>query len=412
MRGTLFFVHGAGVRSEGLKQTLARIQDALKRNAFDGVELRHSAWGDQAGVTVGDLVATMPEPRTRDITGRDWSPADEAAARWSYLLNDPLFELRLAGATVGDGADIGVAVGVQRADQAIVAMVRGVEARPPDLTSSGLSQKEFADAARSIEASEELAAAARGAHASDGAFVEAIARAIVAAALSPHRSDAPGTEPAALVDPATRDKLVAATAAQLAPAPTRGFFGDLFKRAVVPLVTKQAMNFAAERRATVMGLNARTIADVLSYQRRSEGIRTAIETDLKTVGKRPIVALGHSLGGIALVDVLSRDGHPPVDLLVTVGSQSPMLFAFDALDLIRPGSTVRPFTPWLNIYSRQDFVSFLAAKIFKGVGGNAEPRITDVAIEMELPFPDSHSGYWADDRVWHQVKRAWPGNGP
>jgi hypothetical protein len=282
---------------------------------------------------------------------------------------------------------------------------------PPDLTPTGMTTTEFAEAAQRIAGRAELAEAANATHPSDGEFAAAVARATVAEALTKHRNDPPGTKPEAAVDPRVRDALVDATAAVLVPAPTRGFFGDVFKRTVVPLVTRHAMNFAAERRAAVMGLNARTIADVLSYQRRSREILAAIETDLAAVERRPIVAMGHSLGGIALVDLLSGENHPPVDLLVTVGSQSPMLFAFDALDRIRPDSGIRPFTPWLNIYSRQDFVSFLAAKIFKGVGGDADPGITDIAIEMELPFPDSHSGYWADDHVWEELKTAWPADG-
>jgi hypothetical protein len=95
-----------------------------------------------------------------------------------------------------------------------------------------------------------------------------------------------------------------------------------------------------------------------------------------------------------------------VDLLITIGSQSPMLFAFDALGTLRPGQPERPFTPWLNIYSPQDFVSFIAGKIFGGA-----PGITDVPIELELPFPESHSGYWRDDRVFHAIRDAWPAAG-
>ena len=70
----------------------------------------------------------------------------------------------------------------------------------------------------------------------------------------------------------------------------------------------------------------------------------------------PVIAVGHSLGGIILVDVLSASNPPPVALLVTVGSQSPILFAYDALGRPRGGPAPRlpysaanpPFTPWLE----------------------------------------------------------------
>ena len=55
---------------------------------------------------------------------------------------------------------------------------------------------------------------------------------------------------------------------------------------------------------------------------------------------------------------------------------------------------------WLNIYSPQDFVSFVAGRIFGGQAG-----ITDVAIELAVPFPQSHCAYWHDDHLPGHLRR-------
>ena len=408
MRGTLLFVHGAGVRAAGLSQTLESLRAGLARNGMGSIELVHTAWGDAAGVRLGDIGATLPEPPpTRGGVGApEVAAADLGAARWAMLLDDPLFELRVVGGAAGGPMarpGVEVTVGELRPDQQARDLLARIPSVGPDPAGTGLTTSELRDAARAVGDSPELAAAATAVSPEDPELIEAIARAVVAFALTGHRADPPGEEPAAAVDPAVRDALVTATMDALAPAETRGLVGDLLKKAVGGFIARKATEIAATRRATIMGLQAWTIADVMSYQRRSDGILDVIRRDLAAVSSGPVVALGHSLGGIALVDLLSRPDRPPVDLLVTVGSQSPMLFAMDALGTLRLGQPAAPFTPWLNIYSPQDFVSFVAGRIFGPASG-----ITDVAIELDLPFPASHSGYWHDDRVYAAIRDAWP----
>ena len=77
---------------------------------------------------------------------------------------------------------------------------------------------------------------------------------------------------------------------------------------------------------------------------------------------------------------------------MTVGSQSPLFYAIDSLDSVRrtdDGAKPQPFTPWLNIYDRSDFLSFVAKEVFTGAGG-----ITDAEIASGVPFPASHSAYF------------------
>ncbi len=409
MRGTLLFVHGAGVRGAGLERTVDSVRSGLTRNGLDAIELRHSAWGDRAGVQVGDIDATLPTPPpTRSGPGEgDVGVADRESARWGMLLDDPLLELRVAGGSAAQGqAAAAVTVGDLRADQQARDLLLGARFAGPAVQASDLTSEELRAAARGVADSRELAAAAQVVPPSDPELLEAVARAIIATALAAHRADPPGLAPLAAVDAAVRDALVAATFDALAPAATRGVIGDFLKKAVTGFVAREATKIAATRRSSIMGLQSWTIADVMSYQRRSDGILDVIRGDLAAIQGRPLVVLGHSLGGIALVDLLSRPDAPAVDLLITVGSQSPMLFAFDALGTLRPGQGVVPFTPWLNIYSPQDFVSFVAGRIFGPNSG-----ITDVAIELELPFPESHSGYWHDDRVYRAISDVGPAAG-
>src|SRR5215213_6036774 len=132
MRGTLVFVHGTGVREEGWVTTFGRVQDYARSNGIDGVKFVGCPWGLELGVPVEHIEATLPpEVVTREALGIVQPSGPELeAATWSLLLEDPLFELRLAGeGGKGFEEDGGVVVGDLRADQAAVAMLQGLRAR-------------------------------------------------------------------------------------------------------------------------------------------------------------------------------------------------------------------------------------------------------------------------------------------
>ena len=164
-------------------------------------------------------------------------------------------------------------------------------------------------------------------------------------------------------------------------------------------------------------MTASTLAvmvDVLSYLRRPDEILGYVSAELDaaqaTRGDRRVVALGLSLGGIILVDALARrvaagpEPAPPVDLLATVGSQSPFLLACDALgELRRQGPRpLRPFVPWLNVWNPDDYLSFPAGPIF---GDAVRPRaaLRDVIGRDGSAFPALHSRYWLDDTTFAAV---------
>src|SRR5262245_10475107 len=219
MAGTLYFVHGTGVRQGGLDATLAQVRDGVKRNGVPASEIRHAAWGPRLGVAIDRIAATLPPgAATRDAFGGA-PPSDEEVevARWALLQDDPLFELRVAGSapSAGDG---GIAVGTVTADQAAAENVRTAPGRLELSDPPGLPLPELEAAAQVVAASPELAQAALTAgSAGDPELVEAAARAVVAVALTGHRLDEPGTQPPAALSGRSRDELVEQVAEAILP---------------------------------------------------------------------------------------------------------------------------------------------------------------------------------------------------
>jgi hypothetical protein len=408
--GTLVVVHGAGVRDPGIDQLEINIKNGIADIAeLKGLKVVMCRWGPE----VGSMPARVSETLPKEVITRAaiQTPDDEQleAARWSLLFDDPLFELRVAqAAPAGEAA--GIAIGQVLAAQAAIEALQGLTSQAdlpgPD---TGTSRQEFAEAVAAIANSQELGMAADAAGtAADKEFVEAVARAVVAELIARHRLDAPGTQPAVAVNGAIRDQLVATLAERLAPDGTRGAIGWL-KGRVGGFIAKRATALAADRRMAAQEASSGLVADVIHYLRRGHRIAEYVADCLKGADG-PVIALGHSLGGIVLVDVLSRAEHPPVDLLVTVGSQAPVLYAYDALERPRdardggPRYSMEhpPFTPWLNIYNRNDFVSFLADDIFSH---EIEQDLPIVDQELHLPeaFPAAHGAYWTDKETFRFI---------
>jgi hypothetical protein len=402
MPGTLFFVHGTGVRDDGFTATMALIREGARNNELDVADVRGTSWGGQLGVRLDRLSDVLPpQMSTRDI--ETVATAEEiAAAIWTQLLDDPLFELRVASAREPKTKPSTGLPGQTFPDQDAKVMLQRLSTTPPNLDGTGITASEVKIAADLLAVSPPLAAAAAAfGDANDPDFCAAMARAVVALVLNGHRFDAPGTGPAASYDGIARDRLVEAVSGTLSPVSTRGLGGWLMGK-IEEIAKARATSAVRTRRAGLTGLSLPGIGDILLYQRRGADILACIAADLAAC-KPPIIAVGHSLGGIILVDLLSRSSAPAVDLLVTVGSQSPLFFIIDALDSLRLSDNRAPFTPWLNIYDPNDFLSFCAERAFSGQTG-----IHDRQVESKVPFPESHSAYWRQDEVYRIIKDFWP----
>ena len=154
---------------------------------------------------------------------------------------------------------------------------------------------------------------------------------------------------------------------------------------------------------------ARFAGDILLYQARGgeirDCIRRKVDQALELTGP-PVVLLGHSLGGVACVDLLVREALPAVALLVTVGSQAPFLYELNALPSLEygaplPGHFVKQ---WVNIYDPRDFLSYKTEGVFTAKT-EAVTAFLDEEVDNGLRFPDAHSGYWANEATWRVVAR-------
>lgn len=230
----------------------------------------------------------------------------------------------------------------------------------------------------------------------DPALVGAAARAVAAYALTNARGEI-GAGPDALYIPSQRDALVAEIAGQLGGG-VKGLGGWLFGLAK-NFVEARATADGRNRRAAIMTAASPGIGDILLYQRRGQAILDLLAGEIEMLSG-DVYVIGHSLGAIFLVDLLScPNSLHNVKKLITVGSQSPFFLACDALKTLRPRQCLETlFRPWLNIYDRNDILSFCASRYFNGLSG-----IEDFEVASGVPFPDSHGSYWRLDDVYHKV---------
>ncbi|MFE2307023.1 hypothetical protein, partial [Streptomyces sp. NPDC059411] len=226
----------------------------------------------------------------------------------------------------------------------------------------------------------------------------ALARAVTAAALASAGAEADCTG-------AERDRLVELLTTRLGGdarvpgARAAAVLGRLAMR-----VTTQPLLNAWRGSLTVGATPA--LGDILRYQARGADLRAFLHARI-TAEPGPTVLIGHSLGGIALVDLLALaaargEPVPGAALLVTVGSQAPFLYELGALTGIAPGTKLPyAFPRWLNVYDRQDVLSYLAEPVFPG-----DPRVSDHEIGSRQPFPACHSAYWKQDSLYARIEQA------
>jgi hypothetical protein len=177
------------------------------------------------------------------------------------------------------------------------------------------------------------------------------------------------------------------------------------------VVLKIATNYFEDRReALIDTLGAQMMADVIGYSSHRESVHRILKAELirtaAAAGGRPVLPVALSLGGIALVDLLADWPEAPVEACVTVGSQAPLLYTFDAIPSMPYDEAAPPYlpVPWLNIYDTRDFLSFLAEPLFRRNDGLAS--VVDLRVESGKDFPRSHSAYWELEPVWDAIATA------
>ena len=155
---------------------------------------------------------------------------------------------------------------------------------------------------------------------------------------------------------------------------------------------------------------SRELADFLQYvvyYFRVDNATTVVDDIRRLVAQQiagadqsqPVVVVGHSLGGIMAIDVASADHDGRIDLVVTVGSQSPLLYVLGASPQFQGPDRRDPVAPWLNLYNPRDPLSFLAAEAFAW----AKTPPVDVAVDDPRDLIASHTGYSTNPAVYEQI---------
>ena len=160
----------------------------------------------------------------------------------------------------------------------------------------------------------------------------------------------------------------------------------------------------ADNRYGLTSAAAAFLQSIVRYFRDGKGVRELVGRQIAAANQSErVVVAGHSLGGVIALDVLSDpsfDGR--VDLLVTAGSQAPLLVQLGAWPTVPPGKDAppaKPFSPWFNVYNARDPLAFLAADVF---ASNATPP-SDMAIRKPKDLVGTHSDYFTSAALYEWI---------
>ena len=396
MASTLIFVHGTGVRQD---KTQDLIRNGLRDAGRSDVTIKGVDWGDKLGVKLSpkDLADVLPEP-SRAID----DPGDLEAALWALLLEDPLFELRMiAVEPPGGSASVANALpGLQPAEVTVAERLTTLSVKGAP---GGVDGRDIRKAASDLAAQPALLAAVRMVgDPNDPDLLAAVVRAISAIALVRLRAGI-GEGPDALFVGTARAELVTAVTEAISTG-AKGLGGWLLGK-VKGFALAKATQIGHERRTGLMQAASPGIGDILLYQRRGAEIRAYVRAAILAEPKEtPLVVLGHSLGGIILFDLLNAgDLDHKIACFITIGSQSAFFYKCDAMERQRLGDGEAPFTPWFNIYDRNDLLSFRAGPAFDDLKG-----VEDLQVASRAPFPDSHGAYFRMPEVYRKIAERCP----
>ncbi|EHR73671.1 hypothetical protein BurJ1DRAFT_4886 [Burkholderiales bacterium JOSHI_001] len=397
---SIVFVHGTGVRSWSYRVTADKVQAALRARGFKG-HFEPCLWGDKHGAGLSHQGRSIPQ-----FSGVQATTPDDRAwqALWSLLAADPLFELReLAG---GSPAQTLLPPAAQQALQAFPALLRSLSSDAVVLAKSRglLGAALLAEALNAVADSDALALATKASPGVNTGLRQAAARAVVAQAqrlrADPARQQG-GDGDSAPLPQAQRDELVNALVDALGGV-EMGAVADWVKKRLIGLGARWATDLAQRHRDVLYNGAYPAAGDILLYQKDGSAIRDEIAQHVAACAG-PVAIIAHSLGGIACVDLLVERALPAVQLLVTVGSQAPLLYEMGALRQLTLNQPLPAhFVPhWLNVFDPDDLLSYQAAPVFAPpVPGGT---VRDLQVQSGQPFPMSHSAYWESDLLWNTV---------
>lgn len=393
---TIAFVHGTGVRGAAYSRVFKAFQSNVRERDAD-IAVVPCGWGEHLGTSFAFGGASIPghdrKPGRRDPSEVDMDP-DAEDARWTVLAADPLHDLRFLAISAREG----------RASALTPPGVRSVSseirARLEALPGQGTLARELADrdllpyfesAVAEVSSAIVTQQAIKRAAEPTGALVSALAEAIIAAML---RQAAQAEGMSVPLHGGTRTHLTGLLLDRLGYGRLSLFstIGGLAAR-----VALRTGTWALDRWRQPLSDGAQpALGDIVWYLARGAALRAAIAA-VASAPDDDVVLVGHSLGGIACLDLLLTTSLPSVRTLVTVGSQGPLLFELDALPGLRVGAEV-PATlpPWVNYYDQRDMLSYLATPVFGD-------RASDIRLDNGRYMPESHSAYFDNKEFYDSL---------
>ena len=379
---SVVLVHGIGVRGATFEPALSWLRDGLAQVAPEA-RLIPCVWGDDLGASLPpDLVSFWTDGSCSGDAGVSVDSL-ESTALWSFLDDDPLFEVRIiasAGRPRSSGPAGGAPAGADLVNRTR-ALPNVVELLAL-LSESGLAEA-FPGAVDAVLDNRATKDALSRAGELPGEIGAVLARALVAATMRrAGHADQPipldGARVAALVEKIT----VLIGPRTLVPGARLGRY----------VVTGLANQWAQRRKAMLTVGVTPYAGDVARYLVHGDELRARIRAAI-SAAPPPVVLVGHSLGGVACLDLLTEPAVPAVRALVTVGSQAAYLHGIDALPSRRQRERLPAgFPRWLNVYDRQDLLSFAAEMAFPGL-------VADRRVDNRAPFPRAHSAYFCNPEV-------------
>lgn len=393
----ILFVHGTGVRRVPYDAALDLIRRQSEK-CLGGTNVRGCLWGEPEGAKLrlgGASIPTYDDQPSAVITD---SAADEIErVTWRMLREDPLFELRLLENVPAPKLELGpFGTNPGEASWQLVRNLAAPLQFLEMLRERGL-EKYWINAQAQFVGQRELESILIKASRDSREVSRALARGLVANLVNVAVADGHLG-----VSRDTLDRLVDTLIPRLGDLALAPF--DWITKPLAGLAKRYGTYRARRERRALSDAAYPVAGDIVLYQKDGSGIRQFIK-DRITDAPGELIVFAHSLGGIAVVDLLVLEDHSAkVKGLVTIGSQSPFLYEIGALRSLEFGQKLPDHFPkrWLNIYDPNDFLSYACEDVF------GRSAVTDLMVKSKMPFPDSHGAYWDQEAVWRGIEGFFP----
>lgn len=384
---TVLFIHGTGVREPGFTRTLDRINAGLAK-VRPGLHAQPCYWGHK-GAELAEIGAAFYFDKARLKSDRGDGPGDlneeRQVALWDRLADDPFYEIRMRQFKKPPRGKPGPSL-----KDRVLALLASDDLAA-EVKSLGMASA-FEAAVRAVTASQDFRRAFDRSTAVNGNVVEVIARALVAYSLATVAADG------ITVSGEHRDRFAAAIIRAFGVA-DQGLPDELAHMAKAE-AWWGLHPFIRDRRRRLVD----QLADIALYQARGQEIRDFVRGEIRRLDG-PVVLLAHSLGGIVAFDLLAgedTDGLEQVQMLITVGSQVPLLYEVNALTCLLSFPDKLPDTfkaKWINVYDKRDLLAYGGGELFHG-------QCQDVEVNTKVAFPASHDAYWDTSNFYRQLSLA------